>query len=820
MNKVAETTARSPLPLEEWLDSARRPQDEVWLGGTGHLLLSAAEEQNVRRHLQHGVLPRLFGSEPPRQVCLLTGLAPGADITLVRATQAWLSKQGIAHRTVCLMAVPVEHLILDWAAKTEGVDATLSGEERRACQDEIESLISACNEVVDLLPPDAGEHHLGERSFRQNQYRRLAAVLALQTDVLVAVLREQNAHGPGGTAEVVEWRRHPRRVPPGLIPEAVQSQRPPRSTLVVINPTLSYTESIAEQAHHSAHILHGDDEISQYLARCKDALRRGNYLLCYDLALRARRQGLESLELSFIELQALANAGSAGLAQRRLQELALRDEDKSEAWWALEGRIHKDLAAWHSRGWKRSFQSAAQAYFTAYARSGGYFGAINAATMHLMAGDTKPARMLATEVLTRVGQAQPKDESDLYYLLVTEAEACLILRREADCASCLDAANELLRDNLNARSRTVRQIRLLCTRLGYPETLARRLTLPSVLILQRSAPLLRDTSTVPALITGQGQLPLIEAGDFVFCALQDPLDLLAAEAFLNQQARLHVVLAAEAQPLLQQWETRFSPVWAERLQTLLEKTQDTSVARGFLPHEYDWAGGYLQHLARGQGLLCAQRLSALHRCLWLDGSSQNLRCTDAAESEPLAAVEPRAPKGRELVGLVFADFAGFSKLTDETLPLFWREIMGGIGRLIDKYGEDILLRRTWGDALHVVTRDAATAAALSVDIQHFIDLRRSKQDALAVLELRLSAHFAPAFEQHNPVEDSRTYFGTPLSYAARIEPVAPPGMVFVTEAFAARLTLERPDAYALEYAGELELAKRFGRYRLYSLRAI
>jgi len=42
-------------------------------------------------------------------------------------------------------------------------------------------------------------------------------------------------------------------------------------------------------------------------------------------------------------------------------------------------------------------------------------------------------------------------------------------------------------------------------------------------------------------------------------------------------------------------------------------------------------------------------------------------------------------------------------------------------------------------------------------------------------------------------------------------------MIFVTEAFAARLALEAPERFAAEYAGEVELAKRFGKYRLFSL---
>ncbi len=45
-------------------------------------------------------------------------------------------------------------------------------------------------------------------------------------------------------------------------------------------------------------------------------------------------------------------------------------------------------------------------------------------------------------------------------------------------------------------------------------------------------------------------------------------------------------------------------------------------------------------------------------------------------------------------------------------------------------------------------------------------------------------------------------------------------MIFVTEAFAARLALEAPARFVAEYAGEIELAKRYGQYRLFSLRPV
>jgi hypothetical protein len=45
-------------------------------------------------------------------------------------------------------------------------------------------------------------------------------------------------------------------------------------------------------------------------------------------------------------------------------------------------------------------------------------------------------------------------------------------------------------------------------------------------------------------------------------------------------------------------------------------------------------------------------------------------------------------------------------------------------------------------------------------------------------------------------------------------------MIYVTEAFAARVALEAPTHFMLDYAGEVDLAKQFGTYRLYSLRRV
>lgn len=822
------------IKLEDWLRTLGSTEaPDLLVGCTGPLSLSDNEEQNLRRHLQLGVLPQLFDDPKPQRVGVVTGLNYGADLAFVRTICAWLVQAGIPYEIICLLTLPPDHLALDWAArKSVDQEITLSNTERNLCQAEIQALLADCETVVDLLPADIPKpSHLSD-SFRKLQYRRLTAALSLFTDTLVAVLRQQDTQATSDIADVMEWRRNPQQIPAELLPSDRRRRRREgekrASSLVLINPQLSYTETVATQGVNAVDIVRGGDENDYSIARSNDALRNGNYLLCYDLILRAEQRGIRSRELDYTKLLALSSAGSAGLAYRQMQERPVLDEEKSEAWWSLEGRIYRDLAAYGGAGSHRLFLQAANAYLIAYKLSKGYFSAINAASMFLMAGERSHARKLANRVLSILGTSVPKDEADLYYLLVTEAEAALILGETDRVRDCLQAANELLVDNLNARFRTVKQLQLLCAKLDLDPTIIWNLTLPYVLHVKRAGnPITElDAQTLDAL-AHETEPPLISEGDFVFCTLADPIDLVAVERFVLQKARLHLTVPAEPRKLLQRWRKQFGSGWSSRLESVLAAAQDIGVARGFLDDEQDWNADYLSSFCLGMSQLTVERLGAQSRNLQLEWSASGVLCHEGTLTHhdkiitgPETQMLCKAPSGRCEVGIIFADFVGFSRLSDIELPKFGNEIMRAIGRLLDKYNDKVLCRRTWGDAIHVITTDAATTAAIATDIQYFVDLRRTKHDALARLELRLSAHYAPVFQDYSSIDENTNYFGTALSYAARIEPVAPPGMIFVTEAFAARLAVERPHEYALEYAGELELAKHFGRFRLYSLRTL
>ena len=84
------------------------------------------------------------------------------------------------------------------------------------------------------------------------------------------------------------------------------------------------------------------------------------------------------------------------------------------------------------------------------------------------------------------------------------------------------------------------------------------------------------------------------------------------------------------------------------------------------------------------------------------------------------------------------------------------------------------------------------------------------------MEIRISMHAGPVYEEFDPILNRRNFFGRHVNQAARIEPIVLPGSVFVSETVAALISFGY-EKYDFEYAGNLELAKDFGSYPIYML---
>ena len=173
---------------------------------------------------------------------------------------------------------------------------------------------------------------------------------------------------------------------------------------------------------------------------------------------------------------------------------------------------------------------------------------------------------------------------------------------------------------------------------------------------------------------------------------------------------------------------------------------------------------------------------------------------------------------RTLKTMVFADFAGSSRLHDATAPLFQESFWKVAAAQIEASRTKPLLASTWGDALYVVFDAPHDAAEFALA---FLE-RMGQTDWTAVglpkaSHVRIALHAGPVFRGFDPIMGRDNYFGSSVTKCARIEPVTPPGMAYASEAFAATLAATGQREFAHEYVGQLALAKGYGASRIYRL---
>src|SRR3954464_4430794 len=162
-----------------------------------------------------------------------------------------------------------------------------------------------------------------------------------------------------------------------------------------------------------------------------EAERRGELLMAFDLAERQLAERPDDIWLKHRAVLALARAGSTGEAARRFAEYGLAGiEDEDVA--ALEARIAKDQAI----AGGGSFARAAQLYEAIFRRTGGYYPAVNAATLCSLDREPERAAALAREART----ALQRDGDDSYYAAATEAEVALNLQERDGVRQALERA--------------------------------------------------------------------------------------------------------------------------------------------------------------------------------------------------------------------------------------------------------------------------------------------------------------------------------------------------------------------------------------------
>jgi Tetratricopeptide Repeats-Sensor/Adenylate and Guanylate cyclase catalytic domain len=579
-----------------------------------------------------------------------------------------------------------------------------------------------------------------------------------------------------------------------------------------------------------------------WLEAVKSEERGGELLSAFDLAQQGLAEHPDDLWLKHRAVLALARAGATDEAARRFEEYGLMgvgDEDVA----ALKARIAKDLALRAEGEERRRLAArAAHLYGDVFTETGGYYPAVNAATLWLVAGESARSRELAATVLELL------TGTESYYEAATEAEACLLLGEQAEAATALERAGRLQGRDYAAVAGTRRQLRMICDYLGIDPSPLSALAGPSVVhfcghrIGEREARFEPEAEEYVA--TRAAELVSADSPGFAYGSLASGADILWAEALLARDCELHVVLPFAREEFVASSVAPSGPRWVERFDRCLAVATTVRFATDDAFLGDDVLFRYASEYAMGLALLRARYLDAEIRqlAIW-DGEPAGRAAGTAIDvatwrrtGREVSVISPRreakvatgsAPPveshvvsgtGRTVRAIVFGDFQGFSKLTDEQLPVFARRVLGAVAEVVSEHSDQVAQRNTWGDAVYVILNDAAAAAEFALDLQAAIAAIDFEAEGLPEhLALRLGCHLGPVFTTRDPVLNQTVFMGSHVSRTARIEPVTPPGAVYVTEPFAAALVLAGRTGFACDYVGHMDAAKGYGRLRMYRL---
>jgi class 3 adenylate cyclase len=193
----------------------------------------------------------------------------------------------------------------------------------------------------------------------------------------------------------------------------------------------------------------------------------------------------------------------------------------------------------------------------------------------------------------------------------------------------------------------------------------------------------------------------------------------------------------------------------------------------------------------------------------------------ADSAAPSNAVQKSAEQtfGARIVAILFADAVGFSKLAEAEVPRFVQHFLGAIAHLSETFSESIIAKNTWGDGLYFVFSDVDVAGNFALQLADLAAKTKWEEKGLRPeLNLRIALHAGPVYEFDDPITGSRSYSGTHVSRAARLEPITPPGQVYASEAFAALAAAQRTHNFTCDYVGQTPMAKGYGTLPIYHVR--
>ena len=577
-------------------------------------------------------------------------------------------------------------------------------------------------------------------------------------------------------------------------------------------------------------------EPNSVLKLVDEAMGNGRFLTAHDSAMKGLEKHPDDIWLKHRAVLSLARAGNTKRAINLFGEFFPPNFDAPDQFTMVEigslnGRLQKDIGLNRiGKSALEHFVVAAQAYQEVFDATSDIYPGINAATLWLWAKDKMKARKIASQCLA----CEAKND---YFDMISRAEVYLVLGNVDQAELMIGLALKHL-PAVDKRASAYKQMIRICDCLSISKVILQPL---------RPAPILRYLGHMPWAELDEGterRLAKQIVTQIISCApgsafgsLAAGADILMAEAFIDQGIELNIILPfsidkfieVSVLPFGQNWVERFSKCLAAASSVKFSCETDQLVDATVFQYCSLFTMGVVAMEAGNIGA------NAIQLAIWDEdsvakpgGTTQDVYLwakTDNAQiliskagnlfvpikSDEEIVLADQTSDGRENRAVLFGDFAGFSRLSGLDLKVFYMEILSVVANEICPYQNSILSKNTWGDGLFIVFEDVASAGnaahAISLALSNYLTTQKA---ALKKLQLRIGLHAAPMTRIINPITELTTFVGSEISRAARVEPVTPPGTIFVTEAFAAMAALENKNDFRCEYMGQVSLAKSAG----------
>ncbi len=611
-------------------------------------------------------------------------------------------------------------------------------------------------------------------------------------------------------------------------------------------------------------------------AVARRVLKLGEPLLAYDVLTEALKNKPANVEVRQMLALSLARSGATQRANSILTQL--REEGhRDEETLGILARTHKDL--WMHATTKTEancqLKLAHKFYHEAYKLNRGYYSGINAATLALLIGNEDEAKTLAKKVrdacLAEL-KALPKNSTSRYWPIATLGEASLIMRRWNEAEDWYTEAAAIAKGQFADLSSTRRNARMLLNHFRRDSTaIERALKIPGIVVFaghlvdQPGRPTPRFPAELELSVRDaiKSRLKKIAPG-FGYASAGCGSDILFFEGLLERGAEAHVVLPYEKQQFIKdsvafagsEWVTRFERVL--ELATTVTTASSERIEEGSMSFEYanlllfgladirarqletdlvplavwdqkpgDGPGGTASAVEHWKNLGLAVQLIDLAKILKREiGTGSSTRGSSATAKEGVV-VSRKAKRSTardtlptRIMAMLFADAVNFSKLTEQQIPLFLTYFLGAIGKLISTSPHAPLIKNTWGDGLYFVFDDVKHAGLFALELcELMVETNWGKTGLPKAINLRIALHAGPVYACVDPVTEQRSYTGTHVSRAARIEPITPPGQVYASQAFAALAAAQGVKEFTCDYVGQTPLAKGYGTFATYHVRS-